>query len=458
MKTTILDSTEIPHTEGMAVLQALASRSLKPLREQLLTVTQDRSETFINKHVIGYNHDSVLDATNVLIGIEDVSMFVAKAIQDDPLYKGTECSTRYIDFSTQRFYNPYLQYEQAAKWLDRLRKFYVEGTPVQIAFNRTRFPREDGQVETVYENAIKAKAFDVMRGFLPAGATTNLNWVGDLRVMSRRLQELRYHPLKEVQNLAYSLIDQLVERYPASVKKERMSDDVKTYMERNAHNFFYLDDWDNEEENTLCDYWSYKNGINLDIETPSVFLKYDMESAESMNEAYSWLKDRPKYGPIPRMPGHAGIRLNHTIDYGSFRDIQRHRNCIQKIPILTCSYGFEEWYLENLAPELHEPSNDLLEELFGFIDEAEKQGSPYTAQYLIPMGYKVPNTLDMSIPQAVYMAELRSNGGVHPTARRVGTALADFLEECYPFIAIYPDRSESQWDIKRGLATITSKE
>jgi thymidylate synthase ThyX len=449
-KTFILDGTDVPHPEGMAVLQALYSRSSKSVLEQLPTVTQDRTETFISKHVIGYNHDSVLDAANIAIFVEGVSMFVAKALQDNQLYVGTECSTRYIDFVKQPFINPRRLglMDLPVKSLEDQREFYRVNTPKVIEHNRARFPRLEGQSEIVYENALKAKTFDIMRGFLPAGATTNLCWIGRLSDVNARLQELRFHLLQEVKDLANTLIVQLAAKYPASCKLERMTDEVKAFIEAHATDYFYLQNYSITQESSLKDCWVSHTG-DLGF---AVF--YSEEDANSTGANYGWLENRPKRAPIPKMPGHPGIEVSHVTDFGSFRDIQRHRNCVQKIPVLTLDLGFSSWYLDQLPDDIRKDARNHLQEVCGFVEKVE---NPFEAQYYIPMGYQVENVINMSIPQAVYMAELRSSALVHPTARRVGTDIANFLEEEYPFIKIYPDRSESEWNIRRGTQTITEK-
>lgn len=448
MQTFILDGTDVPHPEGMAVLQALYSRSTKSVMDQLPTVTQDRTETFISKHVIGYNHDSVLDAANVAIFVEGVSMFVAKALQDNQLYVGTECSTRYIDFVKQPFINP-CRYTVSGsdKCLEDQRHFYRVNTPKVLEYNRTRFPRLDAQSEVVYENALKAKTFDIMRGFLPTGATTNLCWIGRLSDINSKLQELRFHPLEEVRQLVFSLITKLNAKYPASCKIERMSDEVKAFIEKNSEQYFYL------MEHSVISDSSFKNawfGADIDI-------GYNRSDTLYSERNYKWLRDRPRKAPMPKMPGHPGIEIKHTIDFGSFRDIQRHRNCVQKIPVLSTELGFESWYLNQLPVDVREEALEHLIEVEKFVEKIENK---FEAQYFIPMGYSVENVINCTIPQAVYMAELRSSALVHPTARKVGTGIANFLEEVYPFIKIYPDRNESDWDntLKRGTQTITLKD
>lgn len=455
-KTFIVDASQVPSTEALAVLGALYSRSLKSVEEQIVIATQDKSEAFINKHVIGYNHDSVLDPTQTSLFLEGVSMFVAKAIQDDPKYKGIECSTRYIDFSTQRFHNPYcirtdhLNREAAERWFARLRAFYVYAMPIQIEYNRSRFPLEEGQSATVYSAAIRAKAFDVLRAFLPGGATTNLSWVGDLRTISQRLQEMRFHPLPEVSDLAYTLVESLRQRYPASIKRERMTLDQINFLSDHAEQFFYL---------TPAEACHGTDAYNIDYADDFNVIYDRTESIRSAAYTHDFLEKRPKGGVIPRMPSHPGVRHEYTMDFGSFRDMQRHRNCVQKIPLLSTKLGFETWYMENLAPALRQEAEILLYDFESMIDVSTPslKKDRFKLQYLIPMGYRVPNVIHASIPQTVYMAELRSSRFVHPTARRAGLHMANFLERHYSFIKIYPDHTQSDWDIRRGTHDITSK-
>src|SRR3989338_7034678 len=91
------------HPEDLAMLQALYSRSGASVMEHLEKVKAAGSGKFMESYYIGYGHESIGDCGSTTIFIEGVSMFAAKAIQDNRLYNGQEASTRYIDFSRQPF-------------------------------------------------------------------------------------------------------------------------------------------------------------------------------------------------------------------------------------------------------------------------------------------------------------------------------------------------------------------
>src|SRR6185369_12087365 len=89
--------------ESEAMLQALHSRSIGGLRGHLEVLERRGADNFMKNFYVGYGHKSIGDCGTVSLFIEGVSMLVAKAIQDWPLYSGQEASTRYIDFQIQPF-------------------------------------------------------------------------------------------------------------------------------------------------------------------------------------------------------------------------------------------------------------------------------------------------------------------------------------------------------------------
>jgi len=48
------------------------------------------------------------------------------------------------------------------------------------------------------------------------------------------------------------------------------------------------------------------------------------------------------------------------LDFGSFRDLQRHRNGETLMPLLTTKFGFYQWYLDQLPEDLQIKAQQLL--------------------------------------------------------------------------------------------------
>ena len=97
----------LPNPEDNAMLQALYSRSSSSVLEHTKKIEKTGSGKFMSQFYMGYGHASIADCGFVTLYFEGISMLAAKAIEDNPLFNGQECSSRYIDFSKQDFHNPF---------------------------------------------------------------------------------------------------------------------------------------------------------------------------------------------------------------------------------------------------------------------------------------------------------------------------------------------------------------
>jgi thymidylate synthase ThyX len=87
--------------EALAMLQAFYSRSAESIVSRVERLGKDLTsvKAALNKFYIGYGHQSIGDCGTVTVFVENVSILAAKALQENPLYNGQECSTRYIELS-----------------------------------------------------------------------------------------------------------------------------------------------------------------------------------------------------------------------------------------------------------------------------------------------------------------------------------------------------------------------
>ena len=240
----VLDTGALLTPEDIAMLQALHSRSTRGIDGHFEVLSKrGGSGDFMDMYYVGYGDKSIGDCGTTTIFVEGVSMLVAKAIQDWPLYNGQESSTRYLDFATQPFIDPVGKKESKAL-LERWRSFYIKGTPQLIESLILRFPRQKDEDEKVYMKAIKARAFDIIRGFLPAGASTNLSWHTNLRQGADHLMLLRHHPLEEVREVAKTMEEVLKEAHPHSFR-QKLYQDTETYNDylMKSTNYFNPKSW-----------------------------------------------------------------------------------------------------------------------------------------------------------------------------------------------------------------------
>ncbi len=431
-KVIILDTGAIINAESEAMLQALHSRSTGGLEDHLKILASKGSENFMKNFYVGYGHKSIGDCGSTSIFIEGVSLLAAKAIQDWPLYSGQESSTRYIDFKNQPFKNP-LGVKVGAMILESWRKFYTTSIDVTQEYLKKKFPRGKSEPENIYNKAINARSFDILRGFLPAGASTNLAWHTNLRQAADKIAILRHHPLKEVRNVSWAIEETLIRAYPNSFSHV-------TFEKTEGYNRFWMEK-DYYFHNPKCPKFSItSNSIKTN------FLKKDL------------LKKRPPKTELPKYLAEAGtIQFEFLLDFGSFRDLQRHRAIIQRMPLLTTEIGFNEWYLDELPVNLKMKAIQLLQVQSEKINQLK--GSKEEKQYYIPMGYNVSNRVTGGLPALVYTIELRATRFVHPTLSKLAQSMADKLIELFGQngLILHLDKEINRFDVKRGEHDIILK-
>ena len=448
MKTFIVDDM---NPEDVAMLQALYSRSSSSVETHLDRVKQGGSSKFMERYVVSYGHKSIADCGATTMFIEGVSLLAAKAIQDNPLYSGQETSTRYIDMSRQPIIDP-LNTPASREIMERWMSFYTESQERVAALVRKKHPRRDVDDEKTYESAVKARTFDIMRGFLPAGICTQLSWHTNLRQATDNLVRLRSHPLVEVNEIGDALAAQLHERYPAS-GFDRYVASVSGTADRED------DDGREAWERAAGRLAAYTPGTTLCDDDPSCVIT-PMTDYRMFERFKSLLSDRPRGVRLPHaLSNLAQVRSCFTLDFGSFRDVQRHRAGICLMPLLDLFYGFESWYLDQLSDlddmSLYKQASRLLDEQASRIRGL--QATAEERQYFVALGYKVATDLNYSLPAMIYLAEMRSAKTVHPTLRRRVRALGTQLKKQLPGVALHIDRSDDDWTLRRGTQTITER-
>ena len=427
------------------MLQALLSRSALSVHDHLAKLQKIGSGRFMDNYVVGYNHKSIADCGTTTLFFEGVSLLAAKAIQDWPLYCGQETSTRIIDFSHQRIVDPVGTSDSKAV-LDRWMDFYLSSQSAVIDHVRVQYPMGPKDKSDSYDRSVKARAFDILRGFLPAGVTTQLSWHTNLRQASDHLTCLIHHPAPEIQQIAVETKKLLHANYGSSGFDTNLSNVSGVTDTSTART-----DWEVE----VATQFTYASEEDWFITKRPHFLTSTVDQNRLRYYAES-LSRRPRGCVLPHFMTDLGqVQANFTLDFGSFRDIQRHRNGVCTMPLLTTRYGFEEWYINQLPSDLVKRADALLEEQ----DEAIRTVSddPVLRQYYTAIGYQVPCSITYGLPAMVYVLELRSGKTIHPTLRHVILSMAKQFRKLFPQVPIHVDEDPDDWSVRRGDQTITEK-
>lgn len=446
--------------EDLAMLQALYSRSAESVDVHLEKVAQSGSGKFMSNYYVGYGHKSIADCGSTTMFIEGVSLLAAKAVQDWPLYSGQETSTRYIDMGAQAIVDPFNTAESKAV-LDRWMAFYTSKQGAVGEILRAKYPKREVEKQASYDGAIKARTFDILRGFLPAGITTQLSWHTNLRQAGDHLTWLVAHPSPEISQLAYALRGQLKERYPSSGLGLNLASvsgvDNKDEIARDVRQ-----DWEQRvaQQLTYSVERRYHHGL-LNDDPADVRMSPSWSRAMPLSEIVRQdrygeiLKTRPRGAILPHCLTDLGsFTWDFLLDFGSFRDIQRHRHGVCRMPLLDTDFDFEPWYLEQLG-ELRGEAEKLIEEQRSAIVKIGTQ--PVLRQYYTALGFRVPCSVTYALPALLYVLELRSSKTVHPSLRKVIHTMIKKFQRAYPEVALHADMDPDDWDVRRGDQTITEK-
>jgi thymidylate synthase ThyX len=130
-----------------------------------------------------------------------------------------------------------------------------------------------------------------------------------------------------------------------------------------------------------------------------------------------------------------------VVDFGAYRDIQRHRMTTQTQQPLTCGLGYtvpEDAEKAGLAPMVKRA-----------LDEARERWhelsavDPTHAQYAVPLAFHKRFLLSMNLREAYYMVRLRSRVQGHESYRRVAWGIKREIQRVHPVLgALIPAEEE----------------
>ena len=198
------------------------------------TVGLRRAEELYDRVFFEYGDDSVAQLGGVHLACEQASNLLTKVLEWGRLMAYLEQSTRYIAYDTRlggryRYYRDpeVLGSELGLRYvgdMDRLFDTYAELVPVMADFYRERFPKDAADSDFVYRQAIRAKAFDAVRGVLPAASLSNVGIYGTGQGYEALLLRMRSHPLPEARAYADLMLGELRKVIPSFLKRVDLDD------------------------------------------------------------------------------------------------------------------------------------------------------------------------------------------------------------------------------------------
>jgi thymidylate synthase ThyX len=419
------------------------------------TVGLVRAEQLYDRVFFEYGDDSVAQLGGVHLACEQASNVLTKVLEWGRLMAYMEKSTRYVAYDS-RLPNGRLRYYRDPQILDsplgaryvgdmdRLFDAYAELLPVMQAHFAELHPRTEGDSDFAWRQSVRAKAFDALRGMLPAGATSNLGIYASGQAYEALLIRMRAHPLPEARAYAGLILEELRKVIPSWVKRVDVDDRGvahSSYLEAKDSDMadlagalfgpgptgvepekggipeVSLTDWDPDAEIKAVAAMLYPY-----THLPEAAIQ-DRVAAMSVEERFEIMRryagDRTNRRHRPgRALERSGYRFDVISDYGAFRDLQRHRLLTVEWQNLTPAHGYtmpqavadaggEETYTASMARSaaLH----GCLARLF----------LPSQAAYAVALAYRIRYMMQFNAREAIHLIELRTSPQGHPEYRQV---------------------------------------
>ena len=467
-------------------LFARYSRSPKSLRRLFLDEFADaaagsrssddmgvqRAEDLYQRVFLEYGDDSVAQLGGVHLACEQASQPLAKVLEWGRLAAYLEQSTRFVPYNDRpggrwRYVVPPEVASSASlaarfsmvldgafaaysRWVDPLQERY-----------RSWFPQSPEDSDFVYRSSIRAKAFDTLRGLLPAATRTNVGIYGTGQAYEQLLLRMRASPLAEVRAYADMMLVELRKVVPAFLTRVDRPDRGGAWSEYLASTrdavravasellpaadfgmpssdtgvWVDLTDHDPEGEIKIVAAALYAAGSTLsDRELLEQARKMSVEELSRVMRAYVGTRSNRRHKP-GRGFERTSYRFDVLCDYGAFRDLQRHRLLTLEWQPLTPAHGFsvpeELFELEGAADDWRR----VMAESASLHDELVDAGLGDAPQYAVAMAYRVRFYMDMNAREAMHLVELRSAPQGHPTYRLVAQRMHDLIGGVHPAIA-----------------------
>lgn len=430
-----------------------------------------KATVFLKKFAVVYGHNSLKDSCVDRIVVDRASIRAIKILEESSLGAFQEKSTRYVDFSKTVHVDPVLDHleddarKKVLAILDDVRRkskaMYLWmndkcGTHFYEQLNPSDFASEDARIRTA-----RAKAFDTARYCLLADNPTSMAFTMPSRETERHLAELLAHPNREVQAIAqqalnaakqinagllthvdkndyqYSTCDYSDLLPPPSVfTPDKMSYFYGQHVGYPAYRKGCLQKGSEVTSNT----W-YRGPKDILALLASAVLSNAKTFGRSFSDLHTALLDNPrkcieiisrrlqtrgKHDDLPKEFAVGQLVFNCLLDYGAYRDIQRHRKGLMLCSELDARYGF------SIPDVMYEHGFEtILEEYRSFmmqVAEAHAEIRAIDAQaseYCFTLGHNVMFSYICDFRQLIYIVELRSRPHGHMAYRKLAVNMFD---------------------------------
>ncbi|HTM40651.1 MAG TPA: FAD-dependent thymidylate synthase, partial [Terriglobales bacterium] len=479
--------------EVQAYAMAKYSRSSLSMKESLREISSQKAEKFLNTFYFQYGHRSIADLAHIALAVERLSILAAIALVDEQRWDGQERSTRYQDFKKSGYYRPDFGGDQQAQRLysetvDGLFAAYEGLSERMWRHLMSQTPKPAEMKQEAYERTLRARAFDVARYLLPLATITSLGEIVNARTLESQVSCLLSHTHAEVRHLgellkraatepAYNvnhelwrvLVEDIRQLNPALggraeaelLRPVRVAPTLVKYADPNPYEMETRRELRQAAAELMrgakiapAQPVELLDDEPLEVELAATLLyqhchypyRQVREAVDSAGEKHRQeiielgVRHRGKHDELLRAFA-AGQRLRFDIlmDIGGFRDMHRHRRCVQIGQGFTTANGYDT--PEELHAAGETPAYDqVMRHSAQAVEQLAKAAGPEAeenSQYAIPLGFRKRTLFKMDFAEAVYISELRTGQAGHISYRKIAWGMYEEVARKHPALANY---------------------
>ncbi|MBI3036898.1 FAD-dependent thymidylate synthase [Candidatus Woesearchaeota archaeon] len=482
--------------EVVAVLFSKYSRSAHSIRKNFLDLVKDpesgfksildtvsaggsndafanalvKARDFFRRILVEYGDDSVGELGIAHVACENVSQIAAKRLEDARLTSPLEKSTRYVVFekgnyckpaalANSRFSEDYAAtckglFDAYSGQLEPMKAFVREKWPIAAfdlggrKISEITDEAETKRAKSAYESAVKARALDILRYYLPAATVTNIGITANGRAFEYLASKLMSDELEEVREIGRLMLEELSKVIPSLVKRAAPSNYlVETRKAMHSFAAAKLSGTKIRKQPTVT-FVSYDKEAEVKVVAAALYqfshhplsqlrkMARKMTAEERMKVVDEYMGKRSSRRERPlRAAETAYYQFDVLSDYGAYRDLQRHRIMTQIPQLLTVEHGYDtpqEIVEAGFGNEFHRCMKRA-----AAVYKKIAAEMPMEAQYVVPLAYRIRYIMQFNLREAYHLIELRSVPQGHPSYRHVVQEMFRQIKAVHPALVQY---------------------
>ncbi len=479
--------------EVLAYAMAKYSRSALSMKESLTELNAQKAEKFLNTFYFQYGHRSIADLAHIAMAIESLSLLAATIVVDETRWDGQERSTRYQNFRKSGTFTPDFSGDAESAGLyretiDFLFSEYDHFSEEMFRYLQGQTPKPEEMKQDAYERTLRARAFDLSRYLLPLATNTSLGQIVNARTLETQVSRLLSHPHKEVRELGQKLKD--AAREPShNVNHKAMRELVAEIRDRDPELAAKAEEQLLREVRVSPTLVKYAEPSSYEIETRNQLQQAATElmkgaAIEGSKEVdllepdpleielaatllyqgshYSYrqlraaveslsaqrrdeivdlgLRHRGKHDELGRaFSAGQQFRFDILMDIGGYRDMHRHRRCVQIHQPYTGVHGFampEEMKAAGVDARYQQTMHRAAQ-AWQALGQRPVAEAAENAQYLLPLAFRKRTLFKMDFAEVVYISEIRTTPQGHFSYRNVAWQMYDEVARKHPALRPY---------------------